>query len=128
MTVTYDFWFVALSYGVAVLASYVALDMAARVAAAVQAGAKSSRVWLVAGSFAMGVGIWSQHFIGMMAFALPIPVPYDLGVIVLSLVFGILSSALALYAVSRPSLDAMRLLTAGSIMGCGIALMHYTGM
>jgi signal transduction histidine kinase/CheY-like chemotaxis protein len=126
--VTYSSWIVALSYVVAVLASYVALDMASRVAAAVQAGAKSSRLWLAAGSVAMGVGIWSMHFVGMTAFTLPIPVPYDIGITVLSLAFGILASALALYTVSRASLGTARLLTAGAIMGCGIALMHYTGM
>jgi signal transduction histidine kinase/CheY-like chemotaxis protein len=126
--VTYDLWIVALSYGVAVLAAYVALDMASRVAAAVQAGVSGSRLWLLAGSVAMGAGIWSMHFVGMLAFTLPIPVPYDTGITALSLVFGILSSALALHTVSRASLNAMRLLTAGTIMGCGIALMHYTGM
>ena len=66
---------VAISYGVAVLAAFVALDMAARIAASER---RAARWWLGLGSTAMGVGIWSMHFIGMLAFSLPIPLGYDL--------------------------------------------------
>ena len=67
---TYNNWVVLLSFLVAILASYTALDLASRITASTGAAAAS---WLLGGAFAMGMGIWSMHFIGMLAFSLPIP-------------------------------------------------------
>ena len=116
---------VVVSYLVAVLASFVALDSAGRIAAS---EGSASRGWLMAGGFAMGVGIWSMHFIGMLAFNLPIPQGYDLFITLYSLVIAVGASLYALYLVSQPQLAAARLAGGALIMGTGIALMHYTGM
>jgi len=70
----YNTWLVALSVGVAMLVSYTALRLAARVATSER---PSTRLWLVTGALAMGIGIWSMHFIGMLAFSLPIPLAYS---------------------------------------------------
>ena len=67
LAASYDFRLVALSYLVAVIASYTALDLAGRVTAA---RGRSRVVWLTSGAFAMGIGIWSMHFTGMLAFGL----------------------------------------------------------
>ena len=125
MQAQYDLWIVTLSYVVAVIASYVALDMASRVSGS--SGARG-RYWFIGGSLAMGAGIWSMHFVGMLAFSLPIPVPYDVGITLLSLLFAILASGVALFTINRGRLTFKRLLAAGTVMGSGIALMHYTGM
>ncbi len=122
---TYDPRLMALSMIVATFASYVALDLASRVTA-YQGWA--ARYWLGAGAVSMGIGIWSMHFIGMLAFRLPMPVAYDVPITVLSLVIAIAVSGFALHTVSRPHVDTRRLATGGAIMGVGIASMHYTGM
>jgi diguanylate cyclase len=122
---SYDLELVLLSIVVAMMASYSALDLAGRVTLADQ---RAARYWLLGGAFAMGAGIWSMHFIGMLAFSLPIPLAYDPAITLASLVIAIATSYFALWVVSRPTLGAWLLLTAGFIMGAGICAMHYTGM
>ena len=117
---------VILSIVVAVIASYVALDLASRVAAS--QGSKAARYWLIGGAISMGSGIWSMHFIGMLAFQLPIPMSYDIPITLLSLLIAVIVSGFALYTISHGALSLRRLLGAGLLMGIGIASMHYTGM
>ncbi|HCN73003.1 MAG TPA: hypothetical protein DIS96_15355, partial [Pusillimonas sp.] len=113
------------SLAVAMLASYTALDMASRVASS---RGVAARWWLVGGACAMGLGVWSMHFVGMLAFNLPIPLGYDPFVTTLSLLMAIASSGYALWLVCRETLPWYRLLAGGFIMATGIASMHYTGM
>ena len=113
------------SLAVAMLASYTALDMASRVASS---RGVAARWWLVGGACAMGLGVWSMHFVGMLAFNLPIPLGYDPFVTALSLLMAIASSGYALWLVCRETLPWYRLLAGGFIMATGIASMHYTGM
>jgi diguanylate cyclase (GGDEF)-like protein len=110
---------------VAVLASYTALTMTSRVS---QSRGRAAVLWLAGGAFAMGLGIWSMHFIGMLAFNLPIALGYDLTLTGLSLVAAIGSSAFALWLVSRPQLPWHQILFGAVLMGAGIATMHYIGM
>src|SRR5205807_1555018 len=84
--------------------------------------------WLLGGAFAMGMGIWSMHFIGMLAFSLPIPIAYDVGVTIASMLIAIVVSGFALLTVSRASLSMRNLAAGGVLMGIGICSMHYTGM
>jgi diguanylate cyclase (GGDEF)-like protein len=126
MTGSYNFWLVFLSIVVATIASYVALDLASRVAAT--QGTRSSRYWLFGGAISMGTGIWSMHFIGMLAFLLPIQIAYDIPITLGSLLIAAIVSGFALYTISHGRLSMRRLLGAGVLMGIGIAGMHYTGM
>lgn len=71
---SYNSLYVLFSLIVAILASYTALNMAGRVT---RTKGKVSALWLAGGSFAMGIGIWSMHFIGMLAFQLPIELGYS---------------------------------------------------
>jgi NO-binding membrane sensor protein with MHYT domain len=84
-------------------------------------------IWLVSGSLAMGVGIWSMHFVGMLALNLPIAVQYDVTATALSMVWAVVASGMALYAMSR---EVMRwsLLVGGACISLAIVAMHYTGM
>jgi len=122
---TYNHWVVALSLLVAILASYTALDLASRITASAGAAAVS---WLLGGAFAMGMGIWSMHFIGMLAFSLPIPMAYDVGTTLVSMLIAIVVSGFALLTASRSSLSPRNLAAGGVLMGIGISSMHYTGM
>ena len=90
---SYDHRLVALSVFIAAVASYAALDLAARVTSAL-GGARN--LWLSGGATALGTGIWSMHFIGMLAFRLPVPVKYDWPTVLVSLLVGVVGSAAAL--------------------------------
>src|SRR6266567_3454014 len=122
---SYDYRLVALSILIAVLASYAALDLAGRVTSA-RGGARL--LWLNGGAIAMGIGIWSMHYIGMLAFRLPVPVQYDWPTVLLSLLAAILASGVALFVVSRQRMGVVRASLASILMGSAIAAMHYIGM
>ncbi|MEK6376101.1 MAG: EAL domain-containing protein [Acidobacteriota bacterium] len=122
---SYNLLLVAASLFVAILASYTALDMAGRITTA---QGRAARWWLAGGASAMGIGIWSMHFIGMLAFSLPIPLGYDPGITLLSLLIAIASSVFALWLVCQENLPWSRLTLGAILMGLGIASMHYTGM
>src|SRR5260221_2889885 len=125
MSGIYDVRLVAISLIVAIVASYTALELAGRVS---QKQGKSSWTWLAGGAVSMGSGIWSMHFIGMLAFHLPVAVAYDAQDTVLSMVIAIVVSGLALYVVRRPTLTRANITAGAALMGVGISAMHYTGM
>jgi diguanylate cyclase (GGDEF)-like protein len=117
---------VAISVAVAMLVSYTALNLANRVATNRRNAA--GLWWLTGGALAMGIGIWSMHFIGMLAFRLPIALGYDIWLTLLSLLVAVGISAFALWEVSLPQLSIRRLMMGAGAMGSGIAAMHYIGM
>jgi len=125
LTGTYDWRLVVLSVVIAILSSYMALDLAGRVAACKD---HAQWWWLTGGAFAMGVGIWSMHFIGMLALSLPIPVYYDMPTVALSLLAAIGASAIALRTVSGETFTSHACWLGSLCMGAGIGLMHYIGM
>jgi NO-binding membrane sensor protein with MHYT domain/two-component sensor histidine kinase len=118
-------FFVGLSLAVAVLGSWTALDLFRRVQSHI---GRTQRIWLGAAAVAMGLSIWSMHFIAMLGFDPGSPVSYDLGLTVLSLALAIIATLGAFMAASQPRPSHKRLLLAGTAMGAGICLMHYVGM
>ena len=122
---SYDYRLVLLSVVIAICAAYAALDLAGRTTAA---QGFIRRLWLAGSAIAMGLGIWSMHYVGMLAFSLPIPMLYDWPTVLLSLVAAIFASAVALFVVSRKEMGWLRACIGATIMGSGIATMHYTGM
>ncbi|MFJ4255326.1 putative bifunctional diguanylate cyclase/phosphodiesterase [Pseudomonas monteilii] len=125
LTGSYSSSLVLISLCVAILASYTALDLTGRIATA---KGRAAYLWMGGGALAMGIGVWSMHFIGMLAFSLPIDLGYDLALTAFSLLIAVLSSGFALWLVSQPSLPCLQLGFGALIMGAGIACMHYTGM
>ena len=87
MQATYNFWLVALSIVVAIVVSYTALTLAGRVAQSEHSG---GRGWLLGGAAAMGIGIWSMHFIGMLAYSVSIPLRYNILTTLVSLIIGMI--------------------------------------
>jgi NO-binding membrane sensor protein with MHYT domain len=126
MQSNYHLGLVAISFIVATLASFTAIDLADRLS--ILTYARARHIWLAAGALAMGVGIWSMHFIGMLSFSLSIPIGYDFAITCYSLAIAILVSWFALHVVTRPRLKPLHLLAGGVLMGLGIASMHYMGM
>ena len=122
---TYDLYWVLLSYLVAAGASFTALDLATRIR---ESSGKHWLLWTCASSLAMGGGIWSMHFIGMLALKLPVAVGYDLATTIFSFAVAAVSAgcAFAIQAGQRPL--AMKTTLGALILGAGISAMHYSGM
>ncbi|GJE18175.1 MHYT domain-containing protein [Methylobacterium marchantiae] len=116
---------VALSVAIAVIASYTALDLGSRVRDA-EPGRRIP--WIGAAALAMGGGIWSMHFVGMLAFEMGMPAAYDTGLTLLSLLIAVGATGGAFAWVSRTVAGTRDILVSGPLMGIGIAGMHYTGM
>ncbi|TMG99994.1 MAG: bifunctional diguanylate cyclase/phosphodiesterase, partial [Betaproteobacteria bacterium] len=125
LTSSYDPWVVVASILVASFASYVTLDLAKRVRTKDRGVALS---WWIGGSVAMGTGIWSMHFVGMLAFSLPIALGYTKFLTLLSWIAAVAVSAIALAVASLGSLSVRRLAAGSLAMGAGICCMHYIGM
>lgn len=121
----YNHILVAVSFAVAIFASYTALNMAGRVAGSARS---SARIWLMGGGFALGVGIWAMHFVGMLAMDHAMNMRFDPFLTGLSMLIAIGSSLFALWLVSAEKLRLRRLLPGALVMGLGISAMHYTGM
>ena len=122
---SYDYRLVALSVVIAIVASYAALDLAGLVTANRD---KARLAWLFGGAFAMGTGVWSMHYTGMLAYSLQVPVYYHVPTVILSLVAAIGAAFIALFVVSRERVSWLHIGAASLLMGAGIAAMHYTGM
>lgn len=127
VTGTYSSRLVILSFMVAIAASYVALDITNRMRD-VSISKLESTIWLIGGSFAMGAGIWSMHFIGMLAFIMPMPMRYDPKLTTLSIIVAIIASGLAFSLLRSRNIKLPFLILGGVILGLAIAAMHYTGM
>ncbi|MFB9330709.1 EAL domain-containing protein [Paenibacillus aurantiacus] len=121
----YNEWIVALSFLIAAAASYSAFDLAGKIS---RVSGRARTVWLSIGSFIMGAGIWSMHFVGMMAFHLGVNVQYNIWTTAASMVFSIGASFVAFRVTSLTNIPYWRRILAGLYMGVGIVGMHYTGM
>lgn len=122
---SYNLPLVALSVLVAIFSASVALDISSRLKYAKNI---SHLRWITAGAFVLGLGIWSMHFIGMLAFHLPVEVSYHFGLVLLSIVPAIASCAIAFYLISKPSVSWRNLFTGAFFISAGIVSMHYLGM
>ena len=122
---THDPLLVGLSLIIAVMASYTALTIAGRLRTADRRGRP---FWLAAAAVALGGGIWSMHFVAMLAFSLGMPIDYQVGATIASLVAAILVAGTALYVVGRWNASRKSILLAGTFAGLGVATMHYMGM
>lgn len=118
-------WLVAVSVLTSVVASYSAFGFAERVASC-KGGAQFG--WLTGGAMALGLGIWSMHYLGMLAVRLPIEVLYHVPTVFASLMLAVLASFVVLIVVSRSQLTRLQIGIGSVLMGSGIGAMHYTGM
>ncbi len=116
---------IVLSYLVSVAGSFTAIYCALRI----RTGRGTSWPWVGAAGTAMGGGgIWSMHFLGMLAYDMGMPVRYDLAITLGSLLVAILVTAVGLWVASTGPRNPARLVGGGVIMGLGVATMHYLGM
>lgn len=122
---SYNLPLVLLSIMVAIFSSSAALDISNRL----KSSTETTRLrWILAGAFILGLGIWSMHFIGMLAFDLSIEVNYRTSLVLVSIVPAMVASGLAFYIVSRPAIIRKSLVIGAFFIGTGIISMHYLGM
>src|SRR3989338_2053415 len=122
----YNIPLVVLSVMIASLAGYVALKIVDRINQAPTF--KNKTGWGITGAITMGIGVWSMHFTGMLAFSLPVKIYYDPIVTLISVLPGIIASGIALYFLNAERIGFLRLNLGGILLGVGIGTMHYTGM
>jgi len=125
MPTRYDPAVVLMSYAIAAFAAYVALGFARRLYAQDR---RMAPIWVFGGALVMGSGIWSMHFVGMLALALPIEVGYRPVTTFVSWLAGVATSAVALSVAARRRPGVPTLAAGAVAMGGGICAMHYTGM
>lgn len=125
MATSYDPLQVGLSVLIAIATSYAALDLAGRVTAASRGRREA---WMAGGAISMGSGIWAMHFVGMLAFHLPVTVCYYWPTVLAALMIAIIASAAALHFVSRYRIGLRNVLISGSILGSGVAALHFMAM
>jgi len=126
ISVHYSYGLMAVSVVISMIAAYAAFSLADRMRQATNATTR--RWWLLGGSVAMGIGIWSMHYLGMLAVELPVEVAYFVPTVALSLLMAVIASAVVLSVVSADELGWKQLVGGGLLMGAGIGGMHYTGM
>lgn len=85
-------------------------------------------VCLTAGALALGGGVWSMHFIGMLAYRIPSHVHYSTALTLFSVLPACITSWFALRLLIQRTPSALHLISSGALIGLGIGLMHYTGM
>jgi PAS domain S-box-containing protein len=122
---SYSTALVILSLVVATLGAYVAVEIAQRVRVT---GGKRRILWSCGGALALGLGIWSMHFVGMLALQLPLLVWYDPLLTFVSVIAAVGGCAIAFIIFNRAKASTSLLLLASIFMGLAIASMHYTGM
>lgn len=124
--VSWDPVLVGISFLVAFIASFVALDSAAKIAAS---NKKAALFWRLAGGSTLGIGIWSMHFIGMLAMKMPMMMHYDFAITAVSLLVAVVAATLSInIAVNGNVLSLQRLCLATAILSSGVVIMHYVGM
>ena len=122
----YDWGMVALSVLIAVITSIMAMQLAGM--AREEYGRLSRQVAILSGALVLGAGVWSMHFIGMLAFDLCSSARYDPVITLLSMLPSFLASWVALGLLARETVTRWQLVSSGVIVGAGIGVMHYSGM
>lgn len=122
---SYNIGLVILSFIIVTLASYSALDLVGRI---IHSKQKAKKYWLVGGAITMGLGIWSMHFIGMLALQVHETITYDYLKVLISVGIAIFASGMSLFFVSRETMNWKQLLIGGASLSTAILTMHYTGM
>lgn len=124
--VSWDPVLIGISFVVAFIASFIALDSAGKVAISSR---RESTFWRLSGGATLGMGIWSMHFIGMLAMKMSMPINYHFSLTAFSFLIALISATLAInIAISGQTLSTRRLIVATSLLSTGVVAMHYVGM
>lgn len=122
----YSLSLVAVSVVVAILAAFASVSHVDLMRAS--SSPVAVRRWHLIGAFAMGLGVWTMHFVGMVAFRLPMEVHYDPVPTLVSVLPAVFSGFISLSILQRAEPGLRRIVLGGALMGAGIGIMHYLGM
>jgi len=122
---SYDRALVLLAIVVGLFASFAALELAGRLRTA---PAGTRRAWLAGSLLALGGAIWSMRTIAMLALRLDLPVGYDAGWTLLSLLLAMVTAAAGLWLACRPQATPAHLAAGGAVLGLGIAGTEFMGL
>ncbi|AOW13576.1 histidine kinase [Hydrogenophaga crassostreae] len=126
VTTSIDPLLATLSFAFAVIGSFIALSAASRIREA--RGRLNFGNIVVAGVALGGIGVWSMHFVGMLALKMDTASSYAVVETLASLVAAIVATSLTVrYAAKAPE-QLSRLLAAGVFLGMSVVVMHYLGM
>ncbi|MEQ9199230.1 MAG: MHYT domain-containing protein, partial [Rhodospirillales bacterium] len=126
LSATYSPLLVVISFLIAALAGFAFIHLSHWIAEQKPSFVRTS--WIVTGALIMGLGVWAMHFVGMIAYQIPVPVIYDPAITASSALPAVIASALSLQMVARSRVGYLRLVLGGVVLGGGIGMMHYTGM
>ena len=121
----HDPYLVALSVVIAILGGYTGFGLAARIRGTPDA---SHRVLLAGAAFFLAIGIWTMHFVGMLAAPLPAGTVYLVLPTIISFLICALVVGVSLFFVSTGEPTLPRVASSAVLLGLGIASMHYVGM
>ncbi|MDF2721020.1 MAG: diguanylate cyclase/phosphodiesterase with sensor [Paenibacillus sp.] len=122
---SHNMYLVLVSFLIALMACYCAIDFARRVTLS---KGWEQKIWLLGGSVALGIGIWAFHFVAMLAYRLPFQVEYDLRIVWLSILVAIAGSLCALAVAGLTVMRWHQMIGGGLLMGLAISGMHVIGM
>jgi NO-binding membrane sensor protein with MHYT domain len=125
VTTSLDGGYVSLSFLISVVGSFLALSAARDVVR--RDGSISGFPLLAAGAALGGIGVWSMHFVGMLALRSDLTIGYSMTETLVSLVAAVAATSLALYFVAKHTTNT-RVVTAGTVLGLGVCVMHYLGL
>jgi NO-binding membrane sensor protein with MHYT domain len=121
----HDPYLVALSVAIAILGGYTGFGLTARIRGTPDA---SHRVLLAGAAFFLAIGIWTMHFVGMLAAPLPAGTVYLVLPTIVSFLICALVVGVSLFFVSVGEPTVLRVVSSAALLGVGIASMHYVGM
>lgn len=124
LAMSHDPVLVIISWAVAVLAAFAALNTLDRL----RKSSEHRAAWLWSGAVAFGLGVWAMHFTAMSAMSLGMTVSYDPALTALSVVFAVFGAWASFHLITRGRASVWRVLLCGTLLGAGIGAMHYTGM
>ncbi len=122
----YNPYLVILSVIIAIISAFAAFTISERISAS--KSKNQQLLWTLFGASTMGAGIWAMHFVGLLALILPIPVSYNLGMTLISMLPTIFASSVVLWLKNQSTLSFNRLWFCGVLLGSGLGTMHYLGM
>jgi NO-binding membrane sensor protein with MHYT domain len=125
MTIPHEPWLVALSIAIAIQGSFVGLSLARELDSA---EGFRRRLALAGSALTLSTGVWSMHFVGMLAANFPSAIDYLVLPTLISFLICVIVVGIGVYAAHASGPPAFRIATGALAMGLGISLMHYVGM